>query len=228
VWTVPSSLAIVTWSTYVFTLVFMFAYAATAVRLAVSLKRMVSAMYYHGGGGAYRLLCAAYEGAVLAVVLCIAFAVTGRWQLMGVAHEQYSTARETAVVGGMTCMCRAHEHVAMLTSVAVAMALFRTFQLVMYERRASHVARALGASAAPAAAVAGYSLAVTCGAWYGVAGADGPGFLNAFVLARGAAPQTPPPIAYVAVSAAVFLLFNAAVVSVITKRYVLSKLYTRQ
>lgn len=225
----PSDSVVVTWSTYVFTLVFMFAYAMMTVRLMISLKHMVSAMYDYGGGE-YRALCAAYECAVLAVVMCAMFAVTGRWQLMEVAHELYSVAQETAVVGTMTYMCQAHEHVASLASVIVAMALFRTFQLVMYERRASHVVRALGASMRPAATVAAYCLIVTYGAWGGVTAGDGPGFLNAFVLSRTDWRNDvtqPPPMATV-VSAVAFLLLNAAVVSIITKRYVLSKLYTRQ
>jgi len=229
VWSVPSGSAIVTWNTYVFTLVFMFAYAMMTVRLMVSLKHMVSAMYDHGGGQ-YRMLCAAYECAVLAVVMCAMFAVTGRWQLMEEGHEWYSAAQETAVVGSMTYMCQAHEHVAALASVIVAMALFRTFQLVMYERRASHVVRALGASVWPAAAVVAYCLIAMFGAWGGVAGGDGPGFLNAFVLSRAGfrnSETRPPPMATV-VSAVAFLLLNAAVVSIITKRYILSKLYTRQ
>ncbi|XP_025191851.1 LOW QUALITY PROTEIN: polycystic kidney disease and receptor for egg jelly-related protein [Melanaphis sacchari] len=231
VWTVPSSSAIVTWNTYVFTLVFMFAYAFMAVRLMVSLKHMVSAMYDHGGG-AYRLLCAAYECVVLAVVMCAMFAVTGRWKLMELAHERYASARETAVVSSMTYMCQAHEHVAALASVTVAMGLFRTFQLVLYERRVSHVARALSASVRPAAAVVAYGLIVTYGAWSGVAGGGNggsSGFFNAFVLSRAGGrgrdgASRPPPMA-TAVSAIAFLLLNATVVSIITKRYVLSKLY---
>jgi len=147
-----------------------------------------------------------------------------------VAHEWYSAAQETAVVGSMTYMCQAHEHVAALASVIVAMALFRTFQLVMYERRASHVVRTLGASMRPAAAVAAYSLIVTYGAWGSVTAGDY-GFLNAFVLSRTQGWRNsmagPPPMATV-VSAVAFLLLNAAVVSIITKRYILSKLYTRQ
>uniref|UniRef100_A0A2S2P2K4 Polycystin domain-containing protein n=1 Tax=Schizaphis graminum TaxID=13262 RepID=A0A2S2P2K4_SCHGA len=229
VWTVPSSSAIITWNTYVFTLVFMLAYALTAVRLIVSLKHMVSAMYDHGGG-AYRLLCAAYECAVLVVVMCAVFAVTGRWKLMELAHEEYASAQEIAIVSSMTYMCQAHEHVAALASVTVAMGLFRTFQLVMYETRVSHVARALGASVGPMAAVAAYSLIVTYGAWSSVTGGDGSGFFNAFVLARVGGSNDPlrTPLVATAASTAVFLLLNATVVSIITKRYVLSKLYTRQ
>jgi hypothetical protein len=219
----------VDWTTYVFTLVFMSAYAVTAVRLTSSVVR-VTVGRGDGGTTPYDRFWTAYECALLAIVVATSLAVTGRWRLMDEAGAQYSMAKETVYVASVTDMCRSHEHVAALASVAVAMALFRTFRLVTLAERKPHLQRTLDASGGPVLMVAGFSMVAAYGAWYSTVrtdGGDGHGFLNAFVVgqhALGRGRPSPPCLAVTVV--AVFLFLNAAAVAIITKRYVVSRLYS--
>lgn len=224
----PSSSMFISWRTYVFTLVFMFAYAVTGLRLLRSASRMTSRSSEDRGG-----FWTAYEYALLTVVLCTAFAVAGRWRLMDLVNDSYAEAREATFVPGVTAMCQAHDHVSTLASATVTMALFRAYRLTTYRAgRPSHVEQTLRASGGPAAAACACATIAAFGAWYGGGGDGTPGLVNAIVLGRGilghdygeeTAMRSP---FVIAVSVVLYLFFNAVVVSVITKQYVVSKMYS--
>lgn len=133
VWTVPSSAAFVTFTTHVFTLVAVCAYAAAAVWLtAVWLTApawLASTTEDNGPSAAGRRFWTAYERTLMALVACTAFAVAGRRQLMTVAGDRYAAARETAYVASVVDTCHAHEHVGALTTVTAFAAAVRAYAL---------------------------------------------------------------------------------------------------
>jgi len=228
---VPSSSMVITWSTYIFTLTFMFAYAVAGLRLVNSVSRMRWSDWKNGDNGFWMT----YECALLVVVLCTAFAVAGRWRLMDSASEQYATAREMVFVASVTAMCQAHEHLVTLASMTAAMTLFRAYRLVTY---ATHVSSnfnwTLGESSYPLATAGAYALIVAYGAWHGSGGSRGLyGFINAVVLGRqpfDVGVQLHRRLSPLAIGTAVVvhLLFNTAVISVIIKHYVVTRMYSRQ
>lgn len=220
-WTVPSSSVFVTTSTYVFTFVFVTAYGLAAVWLTHSVSRMVSNRDVNSADGHWTFWIA-YECGLLAVVVATTFAVAGRWRLMERASEQYADAKETEYVASVTGMCRAHGHLAALASVAAAMAVFRIYRLVTGSRRAVHAERALRESGDPVAVAGLCALIVAFGLWYGYGQFDGL-FFDAFVFGRGG---TVDPDVTTTTAVVVYYFFSAMVVSIVTKRYVLSKIYT--
>lgn len=228
VWTVPSSSIFVTTSTYVFTFVFVTAYGLAAVWLTGSVSRMVSNRNVNGADGRWTFWMA-YECGLLAVVVATTFAVGGRWRLMEQAGERYAEAKETEYVASVTGMCRAHRHLAALASVAAAMTVFRTYRLVTGPRSAVHAERALRESGDLMTVAGVYALTVAFGLWYCSSDFDGL-FYNEFVLGRRTLdPDVRHSLSYATVTAvAVYYFFSAMIMAIITKRYVLSKMYSQQ
>lgn len=223
----------ISWHTYVFTLVFMFAYAVTGFRLLRSVSRMSSSARTEDDSSFWTV----YEYALLTIVLCTAFTVAGRWRLMDLVGDWYAEARETAFVPGVTAMCQAHDHVSLLASMCISMAVFRAYRLATYQMKGpSHVDRALRASSGPVATVFAFAIIAAFGAWYGGDGGDldgAPGLVNAVMLSRGPfyqlqkyGEQMPWSPYVITASVVLYLFYNAVVISVITKQYAVSKLYS--
>ncbi|VVC44104.1 Polycystin cation channel, PKD1/PKD2 [Cinara cedri] len=221
VYSIPSNSIFVSWITYAFTLGFMIAFAITAMRLT----RSVLFMVYNYDVSRF---WTTYECVMLAIVLCTTFTVAGRWRLMEQAGEQYAAFKETEFVTNVTDMCRAHEHITALVVLVGIMALFRVFRLATYRKRVPYVERTLHSASGPVAAIAAYALIVTFGMWYCAPRIANSvhGFFNVFVLGRNAFNHGIPwwsRHVTIATTVTVFLLFNAAVVSIITKYYIISK-----
>lgn len=220
--TVPSESVLVSRMVYVFTVVYICTYTATAIRLVSSILSMVYDWNMHDRGTWFQYFWTAYECMLLAIVLCALFAVADRWKLMERTTHQFGTNSELSIIPIVLDMCRVHTHVISLASVTVALTLFRVYRMIKYTDRLSPVERTVRESGATMMAIAVCVLAVaacTCGS-------SGYEFLNTFIVGQGVFDRNGL-LSSATVALVVYVLLYTIIVSVFIKYYVLSKMHLR-
>lgn len=198
-WTVPAESVFVSVNMYVLTFLIICTYTATVMRLVSSLSNMVYDYNDRDGNTWFVYFWTTYECALLTIVMLALFAVADRWKLMDRADREYHKHTEKAYVPILTDMCRVHDHLVALTSVSVTLVLFRTYRAIKYVDRMYRVKRTVRESGAMIAVLVLHALMFTTWPWYGRGDHD----------------------------LMVGMLLLVAIVSVLSKNYVLSKVHTR-
>lgn len=178
------------------------------------------------GGSWYEYFWTLYECALLIISLCTLFAVADRWKLMQLAARQYKETKQTAYMANVIEMCQVHENVVMLASASLAMALFQMYRMVKYTDCVFHIEWTLHVSGSLVFTIVAYSLIIESGTWYG---SYSHAFFNALVFGRNMIHHSTPWLQlFISTTVTVYFLLYATIVSIVTKRYALSKMYTQQ